>query len=115
MDHIAVMWETDQPFDIHMHSTFLQVLIGQGVLGYVLMCLCMWHAYSRFRAHYLAGTNAAPLYAAVVYMLFIWQIDIFMYGMEIGNALFFCVLAYFALDDRYVTRNQPMLGNQAMA
>jgi O-antigen ligase len=110
MDHIAVMWETDQPYDIHMHSTFLQVFIGQGLLGYLLLCLCMWYAYSRFRVHYLAGTNAAPLYAAVVYILFIWQIDIFLYGMEIGNMLFFSILSFFALDARHVTRRQRSLG-----
>ena len=109
MDRIAVIWETDRPYDIHMHSTFLQILMSQGLVGYALFALAMWFAYSRYRRYHQDGRLEAPLFAAVVYLLFIWQIDIFCYGMDIGDPLFFVILSYLAIDGRHVTRRPRKL------
>lgn len=104
MDQIAVIWETDQPYDIPMHSTFLAIVMSQGFVGYVLYCLAMWYAYTRFRRHYLNDGPEAPLFAGVVYLLFIWQIDMFCYGLDLGNPLFFCILAYVAVARKFISR-----------
>lgn len=98
MEEIAVMFETSAAYLVHMHSTFLQVVMGQGVAGYVLLCILVWQAYSYFRKRYLMNAIEAPLFGAVVYLMFIWQIDIFMYGMDIGHLLFFLILSYISIE-----------------
>lgn len=98
MDRIGVLWGVKKPAFIHMHSSSLQVLMAQGISGFVLMCVCMWHVFKFYRQQYISNTALAPLFAAAVYFLFIWQIDIFVYGIDIGTLLFFSLLAYFAVD-----------------
>ena len=65
-DHIAEVFNTRNATNVHMHSTFMQTLIGQGVLGYGLLLLIMWHLVRYFRTSYLEGRQEAPLFAAVI-------------------------------------------------
>ncbi|MCW5900338.1 MAG: O-antigen ligase family protein [Flavobacteriales bacterium] len=98
MKRIARLWGVERPALIHMHSSSLQILMAQGVTGFALMCTCLWYAYDRFRKFFRADTKEAPLFAAVVYLLFIWQVDIFCYGLDFGIPILFCMLAYIAVD-----------------
>ena len=109
MDRVALIWETDHAYNIHMHSTFLEVVMSQGVVGYVLFCTLVWFAFRYYRELYKRDTIEAPLFAAVVYLMFIWQIDIFCYGLEMGNPLFFALLSSLAIDPKYITRRQKAL------
>jgi len=115
MDQVALLWETDYAYNIHMHSTFLEIVISQGVVGYVLYCLLMWFAFRYYRDQYRRDTIGAPLFAAAVYLLFIWQIDIFCYGIEIGNPLFFSLLSYLAVDQKFITRRQKAMDGSFLA
>lgn len=98
MESVGLIWGVDKPMFIHMHSSSLQILMAQGIMGFLLMCVCMWHAFSYYRRQYVASTALAPLFAAAVYFLFIWQLDIFVYGIDIGVPLFFSLLSYMAID-----------------
>jgi len=106
---IGRIFMAKDPRDVHMHSTFLQIVISQGVVGYLLFVALMWYAFSYYRKQYLAGTLEAPLFAAVVYLLFIWQIDIICYGIDFGNPLIFCLLSVVVMDPRFITRRQRSL------
>lgn len=108
MDEAARVWQTSDAYNIHMHSTFLQIVMSQGVVGYGLFVACFWYAFKFFRERYRSGALEGPLFAAVVYLMFIWQIDIFCYGTEFGHLLFFSLLAYVALDTRYVATPAPV-------
>lgn len=106
LDFLAVLWGEDHSYNFHLHSSFLEITMDQGVVGLVLFYCCMWYGYSYYRAKYRAGHLEAPLFAAVVYLLFIWQIDIFCYGIDLGNPIFFTVLSMAAVDPRFITRGQ---------
>jgi O-antigen ligase len=97
LDFMERLWEGEARL-IHMHSTFLEVLIDQGLLVLGLMYLLMYKGYTHYRQAYLAGAPEAPLFGAMVYLLFIWQIDIFCYGIDIGAPLLFAVFAGFCVD-----------------
>lgn len=103
-DHIAEVFNTRDATNVHMHSTFMQTLIGQGIVGYGLFLLVMWHLVRYFRKSYLEGRQEAPLFAAVIYLLFILQIDIVCYGNDFGNALTFCLFAMVVMDPKYISR-----------
>jgi hypothetical protein len=109
LDFLAVLWGEDHSYNFHLHSSFLEITMDQGVVGLVLFYCCMWYAYSYYRSKYRAGHLEAPLFAAVVYLLFIWQIDIFCYGIDLGNPIFFTVLSMAAVDPRFITRSQRNL------
>lgn len=109
LDFVAVMWGEKHSYNIHMHSSFLEILLSQGIVGYLLFVFCMWHAFKYFRQEYQLRTDQAPLFAVVVYLLFIWQIDMFIYGLDQGNALFFTILSAVAMDQKFVTRRKRAL------
>lgn len=100
---MSELWEGDFR-NIHMHSTFLEILLDQGVFVLILMYILMHRGYVHYRREYLAGTSEAPLFAAMVYLLFIWQIDLFCYGTTIGAPLLFSLFAAFCVDQRHVVR-----------
>jgi hypothetical protein len=45
----------------------------------------------------------------MVYLLFIWQIDLFCYGTTIGAPLLFALFSAFCVQQRYITRS-PLRG-----
>ena len=107
MDRIGVLWGVDKPNMIHMHSSFLQILLAQGIVGLLLMYAVMWQVFSFYRKRYISGTSDASLFAVVVYLMFIWQIDIFCYGMDFGIPIIFILLSSIAVDQRMLARNAP--------
>ncbi len=109
LDFVAVMWGEKDSFNMHMHSTFLEVLMSQGIIGYILFVVLMWNVFKFFRKEYQQRTDQAPLFAAAVYLLFIWQIDMFVYGLDQGNPLFFALVSAVAIDQKFVTRRKKAL------
>jgi len=99
------LWEGDYRL-IHLHSTFLEILVDQGVVVLVLMYLLMYKGFTHYRQAYLTDSPEAPLFGAMVYLLFIWQIDIFCYGIDIGAPLLFAVFAGFCIDEQHLTRSR---------
>ncbi|MEZ4757085.1 MAG: O-antigen ligase family protein [Flavobacteriales bacterium] len=109
LDFLAVLWGEEHSFNFHLHSSFLEITMDQGVVGLVLYYFCVWFAFKYYRAKYRSGLLEGPLFAAVVYLMFIWQIDIFCYGIDLGNPIFFTILSLAAIDPRFITRRQRSL------
>ncbi len=105
--HIGMLKYMEKLWDgpsylIHMHSTFLEVLVDQGLLVLIILYVLVYRGYMHYRRAYLQGTNEAPLFAAFVYLMFIWQIDIFCYGMDIGAPILFTFLAAICIRPQFV-------------
>ena len=93
LDFVAVLWDEPHAYNLHSHSTFTEVLIGQGILGIGLLYIIFWRGFKYYRRQYLDGTTQAPLFAGFAYLLFIWQLDIFCYGVDIGHSILFAMMA----------------------
>ncbi len=93
LDFVAVLWNEPHAYNLHSHSTFTEVLVGQGILGVVLLYFVLWRGFKFYRRHYLEQTSQAPLFAGFAYLLFIWQLDIFCYGVDIGHSILFAMMA----------------------
>lgn len=114
-EFVAVLWGEENSYNIHSHSTFLEILLGQGIVGLVLMYFCMWYAFKFYRDRYRRDLREAPVYPALIYLLFIWQIDIFCYGIGIGNPIFFAMLSMAAVDPSVITRRDRTLDGTPIA
>ncbi len=93
LDFVAVLWGEPHAYNLHSHSTFTEVIVGQGVLGIVLLYVIFWRGFKHYRRQYLESTSQAPLFAGFAYLLFIWQLDIFCYGVDIGHSILFAMMA----------------------
>jgi hypothetical protein len=47
--------------------------------------------------------------------MFIWQIDIFCYGIDLGNPIFFTMLSMAAIDPKYITRRKRALSGEFLS
>ncbi|MEO8590567.1 MAG: hypothetical protein ABI432_14420 [Flavobacteriales bacterium] len=93
LEFAAVLWDEPHAYNLHTHSTFTEVLTAQGVFGVVLLYILFWRGFKYYGQAYREGSSQAPVFAGMLYLLFIWQIDIFCYGVDIGHAILFCLLA----------------------
>ncbi|MBK6626145.1 MAG: hypothetical protein IPJ87_00190 [Flavobacteriales bacterium] len=109
LDLVARLWGEKHAYNLHSHSTFTEVVVAQGVFGVVLLYIILWRGFKHYRREYLLRTDQAPIFAGLVYILFIWQIDIFCYGVDIGHAILFCMMAPLALRPDAITRRTRSL------
>ncbi len=93
LDFVAVLWDEPHAYNLHSHSTFTEVIVGQGILGIVLLYMIFWRGFKYYRKLYLEGGTQAPMFAGFAYLLFIWQLDIFCYGVDIGHSILFAMMA----------------------
>lgn len=109
LDFVAKLWGEPHAYNLHSHSTFTEVLVAQGVFGVALLYVLLWRAFKYYRSQYLLQSRVSPIFGGLVYVLFIWQIDIFCYGVDIGHAILFTMLAPLAIDPKYITRKEKDL------
>lgn len=93
LDAVAVLWNEPRAFNLHTHATITEVVVAQGIIGVVLLYMIFWRGFRFYRAQYMTDTPLAPVFAGFAYLLFIWQLDIFCYGVEMGHAILFCMMA----------------------
>lgn len=87
LDWVAKLWGESGSYRLHMHSAFLEYLVDQGIVGVVLLYILYWNGYKYYRDQYVNNKALAPLYAAFIYLMFVWQIDIVGYGYYSGFML----------------------------
>lgn len=93
LDFVAVLWDEPRAYNLHTHATITEVAVAQGIVGVALLYVIFWRGFRFYRGEYVSGGAYAPVFAGFAYLLFIWQLDIFCYGVEIGHAILFCMMA----------------------
>jgi O-antigen ligase len=93
LDFVAVLWDEPRAYNLHTHATITEVAVAQGIVGVALLYMVFWRGFRFYRGEYISGGAYAPVFAGFAYLLFIWQLDIFCYGVEIGHAILFCMMA----------------------
>lgn len=98
---------------IHLHSTFLEVLVDQGLVALILLYVLIYKGFVYYRKQYQQRTQDAPLFAVFVYLLFVWQIDIFCYWVDLGFPILLTLLAPICIDKKWITRKfRTLSGNE---
>lgn len=96
---VAELWNTDEVFHLHMHSTSLEVLICQGLIGYGIFCYLWLRVFRHFRMKYKEGDMEGAFLAPVLYLLFILQVDTFVYMDGLGFVLFALLVSRVAITE----------------
>jgi O-antigen ligase len=115
LEFVNRMWGGHGSYDLHLHSSFLEITVNEGIVGLFLCYAVYWTCFKYYRQQYRLGTQLAPLFAALVYLLFIWQIDIFAYGIDMGWPILLCLLSAIAIDPKYITRRPRDLDGQLLS
>lgn len=86
IDDIMVIWQV-KPYNSHLHSTALWVLVDQGLLGYLFFILILWRIFIYFRSELNKKNELSIFYPVALYMLFVVQFDAFGYLDNMGGTV----------------------------
>lgn len=90
---IQLVWHPVNPHIMHWHSASLEILVNQGLLGYILLLIVMYKVFGYYRKEYLNNSKKGMFFLAVVYLLFNAQIDTFIIWGTTGTILLWLLVA----------------------
>lgn len=90
---IAMLWNPKTPDKMHFHSTSLEVLVNQGLLGFIPFAIVLYRLFKRYREKYAKGRGDGPLFLAVVYLLYDLQVSSFVYLDGLGAIMLAILVA----------------------
>jgi hypothetical protein len=85
---IAKLFDIHQLQDLHLHSTTLEILVNQGLVGIGLFFTVLYKSYRYYGAKYRQGASEGAFFPVVIFMLFVCQVDSFVYLDNLGGLLF---------------------------
>jgi hypothetical protein len=97
---VAELWNTDEVFHLHMHSSSLEILICQGLISYSIFCILWFKVYSFFRKKYKEKNLEGAFLGPVLYLLFILQVDTFVYMDGLGFVLFSLLVSRVSINEQ---------------
>lgn len=97
IDNVAKMWNEKNIYHMHLHSTSLEVLISQGIVFFLLFCIILYGVYQYFRQMSQDERVEGAFMPVIVFLLFILQIDTFLYLDGLGFIIFSFLVAMIVL------------------
>jgi hypothetical protein len=90
---VAKLWNEKYTHHMHMHSTVLEVVIGQGIFGLVILMILFYLTNQHYRKEYQKNSREGIFFAITVFLLFVMQVDLFVYWDNLGFVIFALLLA----------------------
>jgi hypothetical protein len=90
---VAKLWNEKYTHHLHMHSTVLEVVIGQGLFGLFILMTLFYITHSYYRMEYQKSTREGIFFAVTIFLLFVMQVDLFVYWDNLGFIIFSLLLA----------------------
>ncbi len=92
---VAKLWNPDAKdyHHMHLHSSSFEILVCQGIFGYAIFMLLFHRAFTYYKKKYQTGDPQGVFFAVVVFLLFILQVDSFVYLESSGQLIFSLLLA----------------------
>lgn len=90
---VAKMWNEKETHHMHLHSSSLEILVSQGLLFYILFCVLLYQTFSYFRKKSLKQHPEGAFLPVVVFLLFVLQVDTFVYMDSLGFVIFSLLLS----------------------
>jgi hypothetical protein len=97
---VAELWNTDEVFHLHMHSTSLEILICQGLISYAIFCVILFIVYMFYRSKYKEKSLEGAFLGPVLYLLFILQVDTFVYMDGMGFVLLAVLVSRVSITEK---------------
>lgn len=105
---VAELWNTEFEHHLHLHSSSLEILVGQGVVGYALFLVLFFRLFSQTRRDHQKKGSLAVFFPTVVFLLIILQIDAFVYMDSLGFLIFTCIFSFTAVEPA-ASASEPMI------
>jgi O-antigen ligase len=92
---VAKLWNSDvrDYHHMHLHSSSFEILVCQGIVGFVIFMILFYRMYAYYKKKYRSGDEQGIFFAVGVFLLFILQVDTFVYLESLGSVIFSLLLS----------------------
>ena len=95
---VVKLWNAENSFHMHLHSTSLEILVSQGLSFFVLYCVIFYRVFSYYKQKYKDNRDGGAFLPVVVFLLFLMQVDTFLYMDGLGSAILALLVSRAAID-----------------
>lgn len=95
---VAKRWNEKEFHHMHLHSSSFEMLTCQGIAGFSIYMFLFYKLVRHFRRAYQQGSDLGIFFAVSVFLLFILQVDTFVYLEGSGFVILSVLLALMAVD-----------------
>jgi O-antigen ligase len=103
---VAKLWNEKYEYHLHLHSTVLEVAVSQGLIALIVLMLIMFLASLYYRKEYLKNGPQSEFFAITIFLLFIMQVDMFVYWDSLGFLIFSLLVANFIIKKKNMTMSK---------
>lgn len=96
---VVKLWNAENSHHLHLHSTSLETVVCQGLVSLALLFLLFYIVYRYYRRKYAEGTEEGAAFIVVVFLLFIMQVDTFVYLDSLGFVIFSLLMSKVAIRE----------------
>ena len=92
---VAKLWNSDAKdyHHMHLHSSSFEILVCQGIVGFVIFMILFYQLHTYYKKKYKEGAEQGIFLAVGVFLLFIMQVDSFVYLESSGSVIFALLLS----------------------
>ncbi len=96
---VAKLWNEENTYLMHLHSTSLEVMINQGMIFLVIFLILCYKTCKYFHIAYLNRMEEAPLFVVMIFMAFLLHVDTFLYPGSLGFFIWSVLLSKIVISD----------------
>jgi hypothetical protein len=96
---VVKLWNAEDGHHLHLHSTSLETVVCQGVVVLALLCVIFYLTHGYYRKKHKERNEQGAFFPVVVFLLFIMQVDTFVYLDSLGCVIFALVASRAAIRD----------------
>lgn len=84
VEDVAKLWNEKDVHHLHLHSSSLEILVSQGIIFFAVFAIILYKIYSYYRNKHKEDSGEGAFFPVIVYLLFIMQVDTFVYDDSMG-------------------------------
>lgn len=96
---VAKLWNEKNVHHMHLHSTSLEVLVCQGLVFFMIFAFLFYQVYKYYKTEHVNKTQDGAFLPVIVFLLFILQVDTFLYLDSLGFVIFSVLVARIAITE----------------
>lgn len=93
LDGLSEFWHRSSSLGLHMHSTFYELVLSQGIIGTLPLLLLIFLTLGFLYKNRAQHPGSYALLAVLMFLVFLLQIDIYAYITNTGSYLLYAICA----------------------
>ena len=97
---VAKLWNEKDPHHMHLHSSSMEIMVAQGLIFFLVFAILFYHVYHYFKQKNKVGSEEGAFLPVVLFLLFLMQVDTFLYLDNLGFVFFSLLVARVVIKER---------------